>query len=283
MRTNTVGRLRSPEGWSIDFGIADTDGLLHASVDRARPALARRRAPALGAAPGHTRDQPQLSDDALAPGSCIDDGDLRAWDGLILGHSRDTREVRRHVAEQGYANPAALVSTQWVADHLNDAERAAASKSTSTPRPMAQGHIQGAVGCQLDHPARRPHSARHSVRKRTGPKLLGQAGVGPDTRIVFYGDNNNWFAAFAYWVSKIYGHQNSALMNGGRKKWELEGRPLTTDAPAVSASTLLRRATRTSTYRAFLQRRARSRRPARRWSTCARPPSSAARSSPRPA
>jgi thiosulfate/3-mercaptopyruvate sulfurtransferase len=63
---------------------------------------------------------------------------------------------------------------------------------------------------------------------------MGLCGVGDDTRVVFYGDNNNWFAAFAYWVAKVYGHRDVALMNGGRKKWELEGRELTTDAPDVS-------------------------------------------------
>jgi len=136
--------------------------------------------------------------------------------------------------EQGYANPAALVSTQWVADHLNDPNVRLIEVDVDTSA-YGQGHIQGAVGVnwttQLGDPIRRDIPS-----KADWAKLLSQAGVGPDTRLVFYGDNNNWFAAFAYWVSKIYGHQNAALMNGGRKKWELENRPFTTDPPRVTAT-----------------------------------------------
>src|SRR5215468_7482798 len=133
-----------------------------------------------------------------------------------------------------YANPAALVSTQWVADHLSDSSVRLIEVDVDTTA-YEQGHVQGAVGVnwttQLGDPIRRDIPS-----KEDWAKLLSQAGVGPDTRIIFYGDNNNWFAAFAYWVSKIYGHQNSALMNGGRKKWELESRPLTTDAPTTAVA-----------------------------------------------
>jgi thiosulfate/3-mercaptopyruvate sulfurtransferase len=131
--------------------------------------------------------------------------------------------------EQAYANPAALVSTQWVADHLNDPNVRLIEVDVDTSA-YAQGHIQGAVGVnwttQLGDPIRRDIPS-----KEDWARLLGQAGVSPETRVIFYGDNNNWFAAFAYWVSKIYGHQNAALMNGGRKKWELENRPFTTEVP----------------------------------------------------
>jgi thiosulfate/3-mercaptopyruvate sulfurtransferase len=134
--------------------------------------------------------------------------------------------------EQGYANPAALVSTQWVADHLNDANVRLLEVDVDTSA-YGQGHIQGAVGInwttQLGDPIRRDIPSREAWEK-----LLSESGVSNDTRLIFYGDNNNWFAAFAYWVSKIYGHQNVALMNGGRKKWELENRPLVTDEPSVS-------------------------------------------------
>src|SRR2546423_661264 len=128
-----------------------------------------------------------------------------------------------------YANPAALVSTQWVSEHLNDPNVRLIEVDVDTSA-YGTGHVQGAIGVnwttQLGDPIRRDIPS-----KEDWAKLLGEAGVSPDTRIVLYGDNNNWFAAFAYWVSKIYGHQNAALMNGGRKKWELENRPLTTHAP----------------------------------------------------
>jgi len=152
--------------------------------------------------------------------------------------------------EQGYANPAALVSTQWVADHLNDPNVRLMEVDVDTAA-YGQGHIQGAVGVnwttQLGDPIR-----RDIPTKEDWAKLLSQSGVGPDTRIIFYGDNNNWFAAFAYWVSKIYGHSNAALMNGGRKKWELESRPLTTDSATATPSHYPAREA-DLTYRAFLQ------------------------------
>src|SRR5207237_525806 len=138
----------------------------------------------------------------------------------------------KEMTEQGYANPAALVSTQWVAEHLNDPKVRLIEVDVDTSA-YGQGHVQGAVGVnwttQLGDPIRRDIPS-----KDAWSKLLSDAGVSNDTRLIFYGDNNNWFAAFAYWVAKIYGHQNAALMNGGRKKWELENRPLTTDEPSHS-------------------------------------------------
>jgi thiosulfate/3-mercaptopyruvate sulfurtransferase len=153
-------------------------------------------------------------------------------------------------SEQGYANPAALVSTQWVADHLTDPNVRLIEVDVDTAA-YGQGHVQGAVGVnwttQLGDPVRRDIPS-----KEAWSKLLSDAGVGPSTRIIFYGDNNNWFAAFAYWVSKIYGHQNAALMNGGRKKWELEQRPFTTDAPTQQA-TSYQASDADLKYRAFLK------------------------------
>jgi thiosulfate/3-mercaptopyruvate sulfurtransferase len=134
--------------------------------------------------------------------------------------------------EQTYANPAALVSTEWVAKHLDDPRVRLLEVDVDTGA-YASGHIPGAVGInwttQLGDPIRRDIPSQEAWAK-----LLGEAGVSTQTQLIFYGDNNNWFAAFAYWVSKIYGHQNAALMNGGRKKWELEQRPLVTDAPQLS-------------------------------------------------
>src|SRR5438876_7100728 len=163
---------------------------------------------------------------------------------------KDEEVLTTMSGEQGYANPAALVSTQWVADHLNDPSVRLIEVDVDTAA-YGTGHIQGAVGVnwttQLGDPVRRDIPS-----KEAWAKLLSDAGVGPDTRIIFYGDNNNWFAAFAYWISKIYGHQGAALMNGGRKKWELENRPLTTDAPS-HASTNYPAHEADLKYRAFLK------------------------------
>jgi thiosulfate/3-mercaptopyruvate sulfurtransferase len=134
-----------------------------------------------------------------------------------------------------YANGAALVSTDWVAAHLADPGVRLVEVDVDTGA-YEQGHIDGAVGWnwqqELSDPIR-----RDIPTKEDWEALLGRSGVGNDTKLVFYGDNNNWFAAFAYWVAQIYGHSNVALMNGGRKKWELEGRELVTKAPSVSATT----------------------------------------------
>jgi thiosulfate/3-mercaptopyruvate sulfurtransferase len=153
-------------------------------------------------------------------------------------------------AEQGYANPAALVSTDWVAEHLNDSNIRLLEVDVDTTS-YEGGHIQGAVGInwttQLGDPIRRDIPS-----KAAWADLLSKAGASNDTRLIFYGDNNNWFAAFAYWVSKIYGHQNAALMNGGRKKWELENRPYTTEIPNHAPATYTARDADLS-LRAFLK------------------------------
>ena len=152
--------------------------------------------------------------------------------------------------EQDYANPSALVSTQWVADHLNDPNVRLLEVDVDTAA-YSTGHIQGAVGInwttQLGDPIRRDIPS-----KQAWADLLSEAGITPDTHVIFYGDNNNWFAAFAYWASKIYGHQKAALMNGGRKKWELEGRPFTTEVPTYARTTYPAREP-DFTYRAYLR------------------------------
>ncbi|MBV8083686.1 MAG: sulfurtransferase, partial [Chloroflexi bacterium] len=149
-----------------------------------------------------------------------------------------------------YANPSALVSTDWVAQHLSDPNVRLIEVDVDTTA-YEGGHIQGAVGVnwstELEDTVR-----RDIPTKENWDKLLSRAGVSPNTKIVFYGDNNNWFAAFAYWVAKMYGHQDVVLMNGGRKKWELENRPLTKDAPNVQATTYQAKALDEG-YRAHLQ------------------------------
>ena len=132
---------------------------------------------------------------------------------------------------QSYANDAALVTTDWVAANLNDPNIRLVEVDVDTAA-YADGHIRNAVGwtwqTQLGDPVRRDIPSREAWER-----LLSESGITNGTRIVFYGDNNNWFAAFAYWVAKIYGHQNATLMDGGRKKWELESRELVKNAPQI--------------------------------------------------
>jgi thiosulfate/3-mercaptopyruvate sulfurtransferase len=136
---------------------------------------------------------------------------------------------------QDYANKAALVTTDWVAEHSNDPKVRIIEVDVDTTA-YDQGHIPGAVGVNWSTQLT-DQVQRDIPKKEAWERLLGQAGVDADTKIIFFGDNNNWFAAYAYWVAKMYGHQDVVLMNGGRKKWELEGRPMTTEAARVQPTT----------------------------------------------
>jgi thiosulfate/3-mercaptopyruvate sulfurtransferase len=128
-----------------------------------------------------------------------------------------------------YKHPEVLVSTDWVAAHGSDPSVRLVEVDVDTTA-YEKGHIQNAVAwnwtSQLQDNVR-----RDLLGKRQIEELLSQSGITPDSTVVLYGDNNNWFAAYALWQLKYYGHKDARLMNGGRKKWELEGRPLTNDAP----------------------------------------------------
>jgi thiosulfate/3-mercaptopyruvate sulfurtransferase len=123
-----------------------------------------------------------------------------------------------------------LVSTQWVADHLSDPKVKLIEVDVDTTQ-YGEGHVQGAVGfnwtSQLQDQVRRDIATKEQIEA-----LLGGAGVGNDDTIVLYGDNNNWFAAYAFWLLKMYGHKELELMDGGRKKWLEENRPTTKDIPS---------------------------------------------------
>jgi thiosulfate/3-mercaptopyruvate sulfurtransferase len=135
----------------------------------------------------------------------------------------------------GYANPAALVSTNWVAEHLADPNVRLIEVDVDTSA-YDTGHVPGAVG--LNWTTQLSDQVRRDIpSKDAWEALMGQCGVSNDTKLVFYGDNNNWFAAYAYWIAKMYGHADVCLMNGGRKKWELEGRETTTDPPSITPTT----------------------------------------------
>jgi len=125
-----------------------------------------------------------------------------------------------------------LVSTDWVAQHGNDPGIKLIEVDVDT-NAYDEGHVAGAVGfnwtSQLQDQVR-----RDIISKADLEKLLSQAGVSNSDTIILYGDNNNWFAAYAFWVLQMYGHQNLKLMDGGRKKWLDENRPTTKDAPSVS-------------------------------------------------
>ena len=134
------------------------------------------------------------------------------------------------IESRGYSRPDALVSTDWVADHLNDSG-VRLVESNEDPLLYPSGHIPGAVEVDwtrdLNDPLRRDYLGRDGFEK-----LMRRIGVTPDTTIVLYGDKNNWWATYALWVFRLFGHENAKIMDGGRIKWVKEGRSLTTDVPA---------------------------------------------------
>jgi thiosulfate/3-mercaptopyruvate sulfurtransferase len=123
-----------------------------------------------------------------------------------------------------------LVSTDWVEEHRNDANLAVVEVDEDT-EAYGRGHVPGAIAwnwrSDLQDPLKRDFISQDGLSQ-----LLSRDGIGNDTLIVLYGGNNNWFAAYAYWYLRYYGHENVKLMNGGRKKWELEGRELTDEVPS---------------------------------------------------
>ena len=123
-----------------------------------------------------------------------------------------------------------LVTTQWVADNLNNAKVKLVEVDVDTTA-YDEGHIAGAVGfnwtSQLQDQVRRDIISQQDLEQ-----LLGSAGISNGDTIILYGDNNNWFAAYAFWVLEMYGNTSARLMDGGRKKWAEEGRPMTKDVPS---------------------------------------------------
>ena len=138
------------------------------------------------------------------------------------------------MADNGYAN-SVLVTTDWLAEHLNDSDLAVAEVDEN-PDLYDEGHIAGAVKLHWRDDLQDPVE-RDLVEKEQFERLMGERGIGNDTTLVLYGDKNNWFAAYAYWYLKIYGHDNVRLLDGGRQKWIDEGRELTSEAPSPSPAT----------------------------------------------
>lgn len=131
-----------------------------------------------------------------------------------------------------YANPDALVETDWLAEHLQDQDIRVIEVDEDTTA-FEKGHIEGAIAWNwfedLHDPLRRDFVDQAGLTR-----LLQNAGVGEDTTVILYGGNNNWFAAYGYWLLTYLGLDNVKLLNGGRQKWELESRELTSEPAIVS-------------------------------------------------
>jgi thiosulfate/3-mercaptopyruvate sulfurtransferase len=133
------------------------------------------------------------------------------------------------MAEEGYAK-SVLVSTEWVAEHLDD-PGVVVAEVDENPDLYDEGHIPGAVKLHWKDDLQDPVE-RDLVDRATFESLMGSRGVGNETTLVLYGDKNNWFAAYAYWYVKTYGHRDVRILNGGRQKWIDEGRDLPVDVPS---------------------------------------------------
>jgi thiosulfate/3-mercaptopyruvate sulfurtransferase len=130
----------------------------------------------------------------------------------------------------GYAHPEVLVSTAWVADHLSDPKVRLIEVDVDTTS-YEKGHIRGAVGLHWQRDLQQ-QPVRDLISKEELEALLSRHGIASDHTVVAYGDNNNWFAAWAFWLLKYYGHADVRLMDGGRAKWVAEAKELTTELPA---------------------------------------------------
>ncbi len=134
------------------------------------------------------------------------------------------------MAENGYAKPV-LVTTDWLAEHLED-PNVVVAEVDENPDLYDEGHIRGAVKLHWREDLQ-DQVERDLVEKDEFEGLMASRGIGNDSSLIVYGDKNNWFAAYAYWYLKIYGHGDVRILDGGRQKWIDEGRELTTDLPQV--------------------------------------------------
>jgi len=138
------------------------------------------------------------------------------------------------IAQRGYMRPEVLVSTDWVAAHLED-PGVRIVESNEDPLLYPSNHVPGAV--EVDWAADlNDHVRRDYLGRRAFEALMARIGVTRETTVVFYGDKSNWWACYAFWIFQLFGHTNARVMDGGRLKWEQEKRPMTREKPAIKPS-----------------------------------------------
>ena len=154
------------------------------------------------------------------------------------------------IAAKQYAHPEALVGTQWLAEHLDDPS-VRILESDEDVLLYDMGHIPGALKIDwhedLNDPLQRDYVSRAEFEA-----LAQRLGIGDQTTVVFYGDKNNWWATYALWVFKLFGFENVRILDGGRSKWEAEGREMTTDVRAVQPSRYVAAERNDEPIRAFM-------------------------------
>lgn len=138
--------------------------------------------------------------------------------------------------DKGYSHPEVLVSTGWVAEHLGQTDKIRLVESNEDVLLYSTGHIRNAV--HIDWVADLNDAIRRDYLDEAAfAALMARHGIDNDTTVVFYGDKNNWWATYAFWVFKLFGHADARVMDGGRKKWLDEGREMTREVPSFPAGT----------------------------------------------
>ena len=155
----------------------------------------------------------------------------------------------RSIAEKGYSHPETLVSTEWLAAHLDDRD-IRLIESDEDVLLYDTGHIPGAQKVDW-HEDLNDTVVRDYISREQFEKLLRAKGIDESTTVVFYGDKNNWWATYAYWVFQLFGFANAKLLDGGRIKWEQEGRAMSTDVPSFPPTSFSARARDDERIRAF--------------------------------
>src|SRR5919106_2944765 len=139
--------------------------------------------------------------------------------------------TEQEIRQKGYANPGALVSTQWVAEHLDDTGNFRIVESDEDVLLYDIGHVPNSVKIDWVEDLNDP-LMRDYLDPDHFANLMAELGISPDTTVIFYGDKNNWWATYALWVFRLFGHDKVKVMDGGRVKWEAEGRPMTQEVPS---------------------------------------------------
>jgi thiosulfate/3-mercaptopyruvate sulfurtransferase len=148
--------------------------------------------------------------------------------------SRSASTIDPDIKAKGYVHPEVLVTTSWLAEHLDD-PTIRVIESDEDVLLYDTGHIPGAQ--KLDwHEDLNDPVLRDYISSEQFEKLLRKKGIDENTTVVFYGDKNNWWATYAFWVFQLFGFTNAKVLDGGRIKWEQEGRPFKTDVPRLTAT-----------------------------------------------
>ena len=154
------------------------------------------------------------------------------------------------IAAKQYAHPEALVSTTWLAEHLVD-PTVRILESDEDVLLYDMGHIPGAL--KIDwHADLNDEVQRDYISREAFEKLVRRLGIDESTTVVFYGDKNNWWATYALWVFHLFGFTNTRILDGGRAKWEAEGREMVTEVPSVTPSTYVAKPRDDARIRAFM-------------------------------